>query len=50
MFKQYEINYPLNALEPHIDELTMSTHYSKHHVAYTNNLNAALEKLPELSV
>lgn len=49
MFKQYELNYPLNALEPYIDELTMSTHYTKHHAAYTNNLNAALEKIPELS-
>jgi superoxide dismutase, Fe-Mn family len=49
MFKQIELNYNLNALEPHIDELTMNTHYSKHHTAYTTNLNAALEKLPELA-
>lgn len=49
MFKQIELNYNFNALEPHIDELTMVTHYSKHHAAYTNNLNAALEKAPELS-
>ncbi len=48
MFKQIELNYDFNALEPHIDELTMNTHYSKHHAAYTNNLNAALEKLPQL--
>ena len=47
MFKQIELNYNFNALEPHIDELTMNTHYSKHHAAYTNNLNGALEKLPE---
>ncbi len=49
MFKQIELNYNFNALEPHIDELTMVTHYSKHHAAYTTNLNAALEKAPELS-
>lgn len=47
MFKQIELNYNFNALEPHIDELTMNTHYSKHHAAYTNNLNGALEKLPQ---
>jgi len=48
MFKHIELNYNFNALEPYIDELTMNTHYSKHHAAYTNNLNAALDKLPEL--
>ena len=47
MFKQIELNYNFNDLEPHIDELTMNTHYSKHHAAYTNNLNGALEKLPQ---
>ena len=49
MFKQVDLKYAFNALEPHIDELTMITHYTKHHAAYTNNLNAALEKLPGLS-
>jgi Fe-Mn family superoxide dismutase len=49
MFKQIELNYNFNALEPHIDELTMVTHYSKHHAAYTSNLNTALEKATELS-
>lgn len=49
MFKQIELKYNFNALEPHIDELTMNTHYSKHHAAYTNNLNGAVEKAPELS-
>lgn len=48
MFKQIELNYNFNALEPHIDELTMNTHYSKHHAAYTNNLNGAIEKIPAL--
>lgn len=49
MFKQVELKYNFNELEPHIDELTMITHYTKHHAAYTNNLNAALEKAPSLS-
>jgi len=35
--------YDYNALEPHIDARTMEIHYSKHHAAYTNNLNAAIE-------
>lgn len=48
MFKQIELTYDFKALEPHIDELTMVTHYTKHHAAYTNNLNAAIEKAPEL--
>ncbi|CUH97490.1 Superoxide dismutase [Propionispora sp. 2/2-37] len=47
--KQVELKYGFEALEPFIDELTMRTHYTKHHATYTNNFNAALEKLPELS-
>jgi Fe-Mn family superoxide dismutase len=35
--------YPYDALEPHIDARTMEIHHSKHHAAYVNNLNAALE-------
>ncbi len=35
--------YAYDALEPHIDTQTMEIHYSKHHQAYINNLNAALE-------
>ncbi len=42
-----ELKYNYNALEPYIDELTMTIHHSKHHQAYVNNLNAALEKYPE---
>ena len=42
------LKYNYNALEPYIDELTMTIHHSKHHAAYVNNLNAALEKYPEL--
>jgi Fe-Mn family superoxide dismutase len=40
--------YPTNALEPHIDAQTMEIHHDKHHGAYVSNLNAALEKAPEL--
>ena len=43
-----ELKYNYNALEPYIDELTMSIHHSKHHAAYVNNLNAALQNYPEL--
>jgi Fe-Mn family superoxide dismutase len=38
-----ELPYAANALEPHIDEQTMQIHHGKHHQAYVNNLNAALE-------
>ena len=41
--------YPTNALEPHIDAQTMEIHHGKHHNAYVTNLNAALEKAPELA-
>jgi Fe-Mn family superoxide dismutase len=40
--------YGFDALEPHIDARTMEIHHGKHHQAYVNNLNAALEKAPEL--
>ncbi len=40
--------YDVAALEPHIDARTMEIHHGKHHAAYVNNLNAALEKAPEL--
>ena len=35
--------YPTNALEPHIDAKTMETHHGKHHKAYVDNVNKALE-------
>ncbi|MFY0088598.1 superoxide dismutase, partial [Acinetobacter baumannii] len=35
--------YAHDALEPHVDALTMEIHHAKHHQAYINNLNAALE-------
>ncbi|MBI5931240.1 MAG: superoxide dismutase [Chloroflexi bacterium] len=41
--------YAFNALEPHIDALTMEIHHDRHHAAYVNNLNKALETLPELA-
>lgn len=40
--------YAFDALEPHIDARTMEIHHGKHHQAYVNNLNAAIEKAPEL--
>jgi Fe-Mn family superoxide dismutase len=41
--------YAFDALEPHIDAQTMQIHHGKHHQAYVNNLNAAVEKAPELA-
>jgi Fe-Mn family superoxide dismutase len=41
--------YDFAALEPHIDTQTMQIHHGKHHAAYVNNLNAAIEKHPELA-
>ncbi|MRN55545.1 superoxide dismutase [Paenibacillus monticola] len=47
-FQLPALPYPNNALEPHIDALTMEIHHDRHHNAYVTNLNAALEKAPEL--
>jgi Fe-Mn family superoxide dismutase len=41
--------YDFSALEPHIDARTMEIHHGKHHQTYVNNLNAAIEKAPELA-
>ncbi len=41
--------YDFGALEPHIDAQTMQIHHDKHHGAYVTNLNAALEKHPDLA-
>ncbi len=41
--------YAYNALEPYIDEQTMRIHYTKHHQAYVNKLNAALKDYPQVS-
>ena len=44
MFEQVKLDYSFDALEPHIDTLTMETHYGKHHATYTKNFNDAVEK------
>ncbi len=44
-----KLPYGYGALEPYIDAKTMEAHYTKHHQAYANNLNAALEKHPEIA-
>lgn len=44
MFNQYQLPYGYDALEPHIDTLTMETHHGKHHATYTKNFNDAVEK------
>jgi len=41
--------YAPDALVPHIDAATMEIHHGKHHNAYVTNLNAAVEKAPELA-
>jgi len=41
-FELPQLNYPYDALEPHIDARTMEIHHSKHHNGYTNNLNTAI--------
>ena len=46
MFTLPNLPYAHNALEPHIDALTMEIHHGKHHQAYVNNLNAAIEGTP----
>lgn len=43
-----EIEYSYDSLEPYIDAQTMEIHHTKHHQAYVNNLNNALENHPEL--
>ena len=43
-----DLPYDFAALEPHIDEQTMRIHHGKHHATYVTNLNAALEKHPEI--
>ncbi|MEF9951012.1 MAG: superoxide dismutase [Clostridium sp.] len=43
-----KLPYAYDALEPYIDKETMEIHHDKHHRAYVNNLNAALDKHPNL--
>jgi Fe-Mn family superoxide dismutase len=46
-FKLPQLPYPYDALEPYIDAKTMEIHHTKHHQAYVDKLNAAIEKWPE---
>ncbi|HMB25521.1 MAG TPA: superoxide dismutase [Anaerolineales bacterium] len=48
-FELPKLPYSVDALEPYIDAQTMTIHHDKHHQAYVTNLNAALEKHPELA-
>ena len=48
-FELPKLPYSVDALEPYIDGQTMTIHHTKHHQAYITNLNAALEKHPELA-
>jgi Fe-Mn family superoxide dismutase len=48
-FEVPPLPYDYAALEPTIDEATMHLHHDKHHTAYVTNLNAAIEKYPELA-
>jgi Fe-Mn family superoxide dismutase len=48
-FELPSLAYAYDALEPSIDAMTMEIHHNKHHKAYVNNLNSALEKHPELA-
>ena len=47
-FQLPPLAYDFGALEPHIDAQTMEIHHDRHHQAYINNLNGAIEKHPEL--
>jgi Fe-Mn family superoxide dismutase len=51
-FQLPPLPYAFDALEPHVDARTMEIHHDKHHAAYTNNLNAAIDgtKLAALSI
>lgn len=48
-FELPKLPYAADALEPYIDAQTMTIHHDKHHAAYVTNLNAALEKQPQLA-
>lgn len=48
-FELPKLPYAFDALEPYIDAQTMEIHHGKHHAAYVSNLNAAIEKHPELN-
>ena len=44
-----QLPYAADALEPHIDRMTMEIHHGKHHATYVTNLNKALESAPDLA-
>jgi superoxide dismutase, Fe-Mn family len=48
-FELPSLPYAYDALEPYIDATTMEIHHTKHHQTYVSNLNAALEKYPDLA-
>lgn len=48
VYKLPKLPYKYDALEPYIDSKTMEIHYTKHHQAYIDKLNIALEKYPQL--
>ena len=48
-FELPKLPYSVDALEPYIDAQTMTIHHTKHHQTYITNLNAAIEKHPELA-
>jgi Fe-Mn family superoxide dismutase len=48
LFKLPELGYGFDALEPHIDTRTMEIHHGKHHAAYVEKLNSALENQADL--
>ena len=49
-FQLPPLPYASDALEPHIDDATMEIHHDKHHAAYVNNLNKALEGHADLQI
>lgn len=49
-FELPALHYATDALEPHIDKMTMEIHHDKHHQAYVTNLNKAVEGKPEASL
>lgn len=49
MYELPKLNYDLDALEPYIDTATMQVHYGKHHQAFCDNFNKAMEKYPGLA-
>ncbi len=44
MYEQVKLSFEMDALEPHIDKLTMETHYGKHHATYTKTFNDLADK------